>query len=88
MIDQAMKIARIMLGDNRPITRDEIERIVSEIILMGSFAGIDKDQLIREIEYKYNIVNQDPRFLENLDTKRPWLVLKIAGFAVGPGYIL
>ncbi|MDD2612869.1 MAG: Z1 domain-containing protein [Bacteroidales bacterium] len=78
MIQQAVRIVRILLGNVTFVTRDQIEELVHQILLMPGFSEIDQEQLIREIESIYSVRVEDYRIIEETERRLPWLNTKKA----------
>ena len=73
MINEAIRIIRIMLGSNSSVTREEIEAKANQLLEMPDFSECDKAQLIRDVESIYNVRVEDYRIIEKEDRRRPWL---------------
>lgn len=73
MLEHAIRIIRVMLGNNTSVTRDQIEEQVNQVLLMPNFADIKKMQLIREIESIYSVRVEDYRIIEREERRVPWL---------------
>lgn len=78
MIEQAIRIIRVMLGNATSVTREQIEKYVNQILQLPSFSGLERDQLIREIESIYSVRVEDYRIIEREERRRPWLNVKRA----------
>jgi hypothetical protein len=73
MIEQAIRIIRVMIGNTTSVTRDRIEEYVEQVFQIQKFSGLDRDQLIREIESIYIVRQEDFRKIEREERKMPWL---------------
>ena len=73
MLNNALRISRIILGEKKSITRDEIESCVDEILKMDGFKSIDRAQLIAHIESMYSVRVEDYRIIAPEDRNKPWL---------------
>jgi hypothetical protein len=62
-----------MLGSTSSVTREQIEKYVNLVLQMPDFVGLEKDQLIREIESIYNVRVEDYRIIEREERRLPWL---------------
>jgi len=78
MIEQAIRIIRVMLGNTTSVTREEIEESVNQVLQMPNFSGLERDQLIREIESIYSVRVEDYRIIEREERRLPWLNTKRA----------
>lgn len=78
MIQQAIRITRVLLGNVTSVTREQIEESVNQILLMPDFSKIDREQLIREIESIYRVRVEDYRIIEKAERRLPWLNAKKA----------
>ncbi len=76
MIEQAIRIIRVMLGSNSSVTREQIEEYVNQILKMPSFKELDREQLIREVESIYHVRVEDYRIIERGERRLPWLNAK------------
>jgi hypothetical protein len=78
MIEQALRIIRVMLGNTTSVKREQIEQHVNQVLQMPNFSNLDRDQLIREIESIYSIRVEDFRIIEREERRLPWLNAKRA----------
>jgi diguanylate cyclase (GGDEF)-like protein len=76
MIEQAIRIIRVLLGNTTSVTREQIEESVNQVLQMPNFSTLEKKQLIREIESIYSVRIEDYRIIEREDRKIPWLNAK------------
>lgn len=73
MIEQAIRIIRVMLGNTTSVTREQIEEQVTQVLQMPNFQDCDREQLIREIESIYSVRVEDYRIIEREERRLPWL---------------
>lgn len=73
MIQQAIRAIRILLPASSSVTPQQIEDAVSQILFVPSFAAIDKEALIREVQAIYNIRMDDFRVIEKEESRLPWI---------------
>lgn len=73
MIQQAIRAIRILLPASSSVTPQQIEDAVSQILFVPSFATIDKEALIREVQAIYNIRMDDFRIIEKEESRLPWI---------------
>lgn len=74
MIEQAIRIIRVILGTTISVTREEIEAGVNQVLQMPNFQNLDKEHLIREVQSIYAIRSEDYRIIEDPGERRlPWL---------------
>ena len=73
MIQQAIRAIRILLPASSSVTPQQIEDAVSQILFVPSFASIDKEALIREVQAIYNIRMDDFRIIEKEESRLPWI---------------
>ncbi len=78
MIEQAIRIIRVMLGNITSVTREQIEERVNQVLQMSDFSGLERDHLIREIESIYSVRVEDYRIIEREERRLPWLNAKRA----------
>lgn len=78
MIEQAIRIIRVMIGNTTSVTRDQIEQNVSQVLQMPNFSELERDRLIREIESIYSVRVEDFRIIEREERRLPWLNAKIS----------
>ncbi len=78
MIEQAIRIIRVMIGNTTSVTREQIEEHVSQVLQMPNFSELDRNQLIREIESIYSVRVEDYRIIEREERRLPWLNAKRA----------
>ncbi len=78
MIEQAIRIVRVMLGDTTTVTREQIEKSVGQVLQMPDYSGLEEEQLIREIESIYNVRVDDYKIIEREERRIPWLNAKKA----------
>ncbi|HAE87148.1 TPA: endonuclease [Candidatus Marinimicrobia bacterium] len=78
MTEQAIRIIRVMLGNTTSVNREQIEESVSQVLQMPNFSGLERDQLIREIESIYNVRVEEYRIIEREERRLPWLNAKRA----------
>ncbi|MBN2402760.1 MAG: Z1 domain-containing protein [Spirochaetes bacterium] len=78
MIDEAIRIIRIMLGNKTSVTRDEIEEKVNHVLIIPEFENCDKEQIVREIESIYKVRIESYRIIEKEERRLPWLKEKKA----------
>jgi len=78
MTEQAIRIIRVMLGNTTSVTREQIEDSVNQVLQMPNFSGLERDQLIREIESIYSVRVEDYRIIEREERRLPWLIHKKA----------
>lgn len=78
MIEQAIRIIRVIIGNTTSITREQIQEYVSQVLQMPNFSGLDRNQLIREIESIYSVRVEDYRIIEREERRVPWLNSKKA----------
>ena len=78
MIEQAVRIIRVMLGSSTSVTREQISSSVDQVLLMPDFIHLDKEHLIREIESIYSVRVEDYRIIEREERRLPWLNSKRA----------
>ncbi|MCO6488511.1 MAG: Z1 domain-containing protein [Phaeodactylibacter sp.] len=77
-MEQAIRILRVLLGNTTSVAREHIEEQVNQVLQMPNLSGLDKDQLIREIESIYNVRVEDFRIIEREERRLPWLKAKVA----------
>lgn len=73
MIEQAVRIVRIMLGNVTTVTWEQIEECVNQVAKMPDYSEIDKDKLIREIDSIYIVRQEDYRIIEIAERRTRWL---------------
>jgi len=78
MIEQAIRIIRVMLGTTTSVTREQIDEHVDQVLQMPNFLNCNREQLIREIESIYSVRVEDYRIIEREERRLPWLNVKKA----------
>lgn len=73
MIQQAIRAIRILLPVSSSVTPQQIEDAVTQILYVPSFASIDKDTLVREVQAIYNIRMDEFRIIEKEESRLPWI---------------
>lgn len=73
MIEQAIRIIRVMLGNTTSVSREQIEEQVTQVLQMPNFQDCDREQLIRKIESIYSVRVEDYRIIEREERRLPWL---------------
>ena len=73
MIQQAIRVIRILLPASSSVTLQQIDDAVTQILYVPSFAMIDKANLIREIQAIYNIRMDEYRIIEKEEGRLPWI---------------
>lgn len=73
MLQDAIKTVRILLPKQGSVTREEIENVVDEVMVIPRFASLDRNALIREVEALYNIRLDDFRIIEDAERRKPWV---------------
>ena len=73
MIQQAIRIIRILLPSNGSVTPDQIADAVNTALAIPQYANIDREVLIREVQSIYNIRLDDFRVIEASERRRPWI---------------
>lgn len=73
MIDQAIRIARILLPSTGSVTPEEITTAVDTILTMPQFSALIREALIREIQAIYNIRMDEFTVIEAKDRRNPWI---------------
>ncbi|MCH8568735.1 MAG: Z1 domain-containing protein [Balneolales bacterium] len=73
MIEQAIRILRVMLGNKSTVTKEQIESNVDQVLQMPSFSLIERNRLIREVESIYSVRVEDYRIIERDERRKPWL---------------
>lgn len=73
-IQSAKNIAHILLGnyDRKEITNDIINQAIDNIVLMPDFTGLDREELLSELEADFEIYSKEATLLVAEDVK-PWL---------------
>jgi hypothetical protein len=79
----AIRTIRTLLHTTGSVTRTEIETAVSDVMLIPSFADLDRNMLIRETEELYNIRQDDFGIIEDSATQKPWINNRKAGISWG-----
>ena len=77
MIQQAIRTIRTLLPGSGSVTLEQIEAAVNSALSIAQYSGLNKDELIREIQSIYNIRLDDFRVIEDAERRRPWLNEKI-----------
>jgi len=78
MIEQAIRIIRVILGSTTTVTKEQIETGVDQILQMSVYSTMDRSRLIREVESLYNVRVEDYRIIEREERRLPWLNAKRA----------
>lgn len=73
MLQQAIKTIRIFLPSTSSVTPQQIEDAVDQVLHIPSYAGLDRDTLIREVQSIYNIRVDDFRIIEAAERRMPWI---------------
>jgi hypothetical protein len=73
MIQQVIKTIRTLIPTTSSVTRQEIEQAVDYALMMPIYKGIDRNQLIREVESLYNIRMDEFRIIEDEERRTPWI---------------
>jgi hypothetical protein len=73
-IQSAKNIAHILLGnyDRKEITNDIINQAIDNIILMPDFIGLNREELVSELEADFEVYSKEATLLVAEDVK-PWL---------------
>lgn len=74
--DGARRVAQTMLsGEDMtgPLKRERIGEIVDQVLTMPSFAGVDREALVRDLEGRFMISIARPTALEDRSDHKPWL---------------
>lgn len=79
MIEQAIRIIRVILGNTTSVTKEQIEEGVDQVLQMPNFSKIERDQLIREIKSIYSVRVENYKIIEREERRLPWLNAKKAG---------
>lgn len=72
-MNDAIRILRIMLGDDTSVTREQIDTMVSQVLQMPNYSALDRGQLIREVESIFNIRAADYKIIAPEERNKPWL---------------
>jgi hypothetical protein len=73
MLQQAIKTIRIFLPSTSSVTPQQIEDAVDQVLHIPSYAGLDRDALVREVQSIYNIRVDDFRIIEAAERRMPWI---------------
>lgn len=73
MIEQAIRIIRVMLGSTTIVTKEQIESSVDQVLQMPVYSTMDRNRLIREVESLYSVRVEDYRIIEREKRRLPWL---------------
>jgi hypothetical protein len=75
LLNSARNIAHVLLGkyNRKEVTNDLICKEVENIFLMPSFIGIDKEELISQLEADFEVYSKEATSLVAEDVK-PWLL--------------
>lgn len=73
MLQQAIKTIRIFLPSTSSVTPQQIEDAVDQVLHIPSYATLDRDALIREVQSIYNIRVDDFRIIEAAERRMPWI---------------
>lgn len=73
MLQQAIKTIRIFLPTSSSVTLQQIEDAVEQVLHIPSYADLDKNTLIREVQAIYNIRVDDFRIIEAAERRMPWI---------------
>ena len=73
MLQQAIKTIRIFLPSTSSVTPQQIEDAVDQVLHIPSYANLDRDSLIREVQSIYNIRVDDFRIIEAAERRMPWI---------------
>lgn len=73
MIQQAVRTIRILLPPTSSVTPQQIEDAVNQVLYVPTYANIDKDTLVREVQAIYNIRMDDFRIIEKSESRLPWI---------------
>ncbi len=76
MVQNALRTIRTLLPSSGSVTTQQIDEAVDIAISIPSYATIDKNLLIREIQSIYNIRMDDYRIIESYERRLPWLIAK------------
>jgi hypothetical protein len=76
MLNDAIRILRIMLGSGISVTREQIEYNVKQVLAIPIYSDCSPSELIREIESQYRVRVDDYRIIEKTERKLPWLYSK------------
>ncbi len=77
-IDDAIRTARTKLPQISSVTDEQIERALDQVMADPDYAGLDRNQLKREIESIYSVRVEDYRIIEREERRLPWLNVKKA----------
>ena len=80
MLQEAVRIVRILLPPSGAVTRDEVESAVDRTLVIPGYEGINRESLINEILAIYSVYQEDFRTIEGKEKQLPWLAEKKAGF--------
>ena len=58
---------------NRFLKTSDILEVVDEVLAMPSFAGVDKERLVEELEVRFTVVTADHQTLGGKDDHKAWL---------------
>lgn len=72
MIQNAIRTARTLLSGGS-VTLEQIENVVTIILAIPDYAGIEREQLAREIQSIYNIRIDEFRIIESHERRIPWI---------------
>lgn len=70
---QAIRTIRTLLPESSSVSVEEIEFAVSQALAIPQYAGIDRDDLVQEIQSIYSIHIDNFRVIEADARRRPWL---------------
>ncbi len=80
MLQDAVRIVRILLPQLGAVTRDEVESAVDKTLVIPGYEGLNRESLINEILAIYSVYQEDFRTIEGKEKRLPWLAMKKAGF--------
>lgn len=72
MLQNAIRTARTLLPGGS-VTREQIESVVNTVLNIPTYADIQREQLIREIELLYNIRLDEFQIIESHERRVPWI---------------
>ncbi len=68
-----IQVIRTLLAENDSYTAQQIEEYVDMVLYMPLFQGVNRENLIREVEEIYTIRQDEIKIISKADENRPWL---------------
>ncbi len=74
MIDKAIQICRLIIGEKLSVTDSEINNALEQCLSMPMYSSVDKNQLHKGLLKLYNVSLEEYKMLFDSERNTPWLM--------------